>query len=816
MHCWRETDEPTHCWPPGVGGALALARLALQGRLVRSARRDRSSAHRTVHPMSRLPSPAPLFAMISLLTAAGALAQAPPPGATASQLEEIIVTAEKRSEDLEKVPLSVVAYTAETLAETGVEDFDSLAARIPGVTLNSAGPGQSSYSIRGIASVGGNSPTTGLYVDDTPILPSGGDGATASIDPDLFDLARIEVLRGPQGTLYGASSMGGTVRFITNQPSLGKFEGALKGEGSYTEHGGGNGRLDAMLNLPLVAERVALRVVGTYKNFSGFIDRDVGVWAPNPNVPAGLPAYPISPTHPSEIVHNVNSEELTSVRTMLRIAVTDVFTITPSVWVQDLQVGGAPNFDIPAGDSSAPLVQARPFDLSEAYSDHFVLSNLTMTYDLGWGNLLSSTSYLGRRENTPDDETEALEDTFPQGKFIPSVYSPIITTRELTEELRLAFDPQGSRWSGVVGGYFNNADRHYYVNYLTPGYAQFQNSVTTQTLLGGTTLNDFNYGQHGDYAPKQSAAFTELNYALNSQWKLTAGVRWYELEYTAVRYEDGWSNGGPTLSAGSAKNTGFNPKAEVSWQATPDQLYYLSASKGVRPGGVNTSNLAQKGCGQDYGPYQPDSLWNYEFGAKTLWLDNRLTVNGAVYYIRWSDVQQGETLPCSYQITENAGSAIVHGGELEVTGLVGTHLTLSGGVGYTHAVLGADAPNLGGLKGEQLENVPEWNGNASARYQVAVRPGYDGFVRADAQYVGRSYPFFQRTDPSTFQGDYSLLDLRLGVLHRAWELDLFVQNVTDEKAKLSVFLSDNYSATTRTRMFVNPPRTTGLSLLCKF
>src|ERR1700674_3435813 len=194
-------------------------------------------------------------------------------------LEDIIVTAEKRSESLQKVPLSVVAFTSQTLAETGVQDFSSLAARIPGVTLNSAGPGRSSYSIRGIASVGGNAPTTGLYVDETPILPSGGDGANASIDPDLFDLARVEVLRGPQGTLYGASSMGGTVRLITNQPNLAKTEGAVKVVGSDTQHGGGNVRLDAMYNMPLIEDRVALRIVGTYKDFSGFIDRYIGVWA---------------------------------------------------------------------------------------------------------------------------------------------------------------------------------------------------------------------------------------------------------------------------------------------------------------------------------------------------------------------------------------------------------------------------------------------------------------------------------------------------------------------------------------------------------
>jgi iron complex outermembrane recepter protein len=744
----------------------------------------------------------------------GCLAMAQPATANGEQpgtLDDIIVTAEKRSESLEKVPLSVVAYNAQTLSEIGVQDFSSLAARIPGVTLNSAGPGQSSYSIRGVASVGGNAPTTGMYIDETPILPSGGDGATAGIDPDLFDLARVEVLRGPQGTLYGASSMGGTIRLITNQPNLNKEEGAVKVEGSDTEHGGGNVRLDAMYNVPLIDNVVALRMVGTYKDFSGFIDRDVGVWAPNPGA---QPAYPVSPANPSSIVRDVNTEKLYSLRTMLKIAVNDAFTITPSVWVQDLQMGGLPDYDIPSGDSTGPLIQARPFNLSEAYSDRFVLSNITMNYDLGWGSFLSTTSYMHRQETNPDDETEALEDNIPQGQFVPNEYSPIVTTRELTEEMRLAFNPAGWALSGVTGAYFNNANRHYYVDYLTPNYAAlFSNSPSSAPYL---PLSDTNYSQHGDYSPKQYALFTELNYAITSKWKATAGLRWYDMEYTAIRYEDGWSNGGPTLSEGSAKNTGFNPKAELSYQATEEQLYYVSASKGVRPGGVNTSNLAQKGCGQDYGPYGPDSLWNYELGAKTRWFDGALTVNAAAYYIKWSDVQQGDTLPCSYQITENAGAAVVHGGELEVQGNIGAHLQLGAGVGYTKAVLAADAPSLGGTEGEQLENVPLWNGNAFAKYLFHPWAAADGFARLDGQYVGQSYPDFDRTDPATFQRSYALLDLRSGIIQGAWEADVFLNNAFDKQAALSQYISDNYAATTRTRMFTNQPRTAGLSLQWKF
>jgi outer membrane receptor protein involved in Fe transport len=477
-------------------------------------------------------------------------------------------------------------------------------------------------------------------------------------------------------------------------------------------------------------------------------------------------------------------------------------------------MGGLPDYDIPTGDSTGPLIQARPFNLSEAYSDRFVLSNVSMNYDLGWGSFLSTTSYMHRQETNPDDETEALEDNIPQGQFVPNVYSPIVTTRELTEEMRLAFNPAGWALSGVTGAYFNNADRHYYVDYLTPNYAAlFSNSPSSAPYL---PLSDTNYSQHGDYSPKQYALFTELNYAITNQWKATAGVRWYDMEYTAVRYEDGWSNGGPTLSEGSAKNTGFNPKAELSYQATEEQLYYVSASKGVRPGGVNTSNLAQKGCGQDYGPYGPDSLWNYELGAKTRWFNGALTVNAAAYYIKWSDVQQGDTLPCSYQITENAGAAVVHGGEFEVQGNIGEHLQLGAGVGYTKAVLAANAPSLGGTEGEQLENVPLWNGNAFAKFLFHPWAGADGFARADGQYVGQSYPDFDRTDPATFQRSYALLDLRSGIIQGAWEADVFLNNAFDKQAALSQYISDNYAATTRTRMFTNQPRTAGLSLEWKF
>ena len=732
-------------------------------------------------------------------------------------LQEIVVTAQKRAENLQEVPLSIAAFSAETLSETGTDSFSSLAARVPGVAFNDAGPGRSSYSIRGIASIGGNAPTTGFYIDETPIIPSGGDGANATIDPDLFDLARVEVLRGPQGTLYGASSMGGTVRLITNPPDPHRTEGAVKAEGSVTEHGGGNGRLDAMFNLPFMDDRAALRVVGTYKHFSGWIDRQVGVWAPNPNQDPTFPPYPVSPSTPAYVHKGVNTDELYSLRTALKFVVNDQLTITPSVWYQLLKEGGPSNYDVPTGTSGGPLVQARPFDISEAYTDRAILSNVTLNYALSFGSIISSTSFMHRVVITPDDETEALELNFPQGQFVPNSYAPRVTTREFTEELRLAITPEGSAFNAVVGTYYNDANRHYSVNYLTPNYATlFANTYTTQTLLSGVQLSDVNYSQSGDYAPKQYAVFAEGNYNITAQLKLTAGLRWYDLEYTTIRHEDGWSNGGPSLSQGAAKNTGINPKVSVSYEFNTDTLTYATASRGVRPGGVNTSNLAAKGCGQDYGPYEPDSLWNYEVGGKTRWFGGALIANGAAYYIKWKKVQQGETLPCSYQITTNAGEATVRGGELELEGQIGRHLLLTGGAAYTKATLDQDAPNLNGVAGEQLQNVPLWNANASARYSFQPAPDVDAFARIDARYVGTSYPDFSRQDTASFQRSYSIFDLRAGIIRNSWEADIFLDNVTDKQAAISRFISDNYDAASRSRLFTNRPRTLGLSIERRF
>jgi outer membrane receptor protein involved in Fe transport len=751
-----------------------------------------------------------------LLMSTPARAADPAPQEGAAVLPDIVVTAQKRNETLQEAPLSLTVLSAEALAEAGAQGFTDVAARIPGLAVNAAGPGRSSYSLRGIASIGGNAPTTGFYVDETPIVPSGGDGATATIDPDLFDLARVEVLRGPQGTLYGASSMGGTIRLITNQPKINTSESAFKAETSDTQGGGLNGRVDAMVNVPVADNLAALRVVGTYKRMSGFIDRAVGVWAQNTN-PPGFPAYPVSPAAPTQVVRGVNTEERVGMRAALRVVPNENLSVTPALWYQQVNLGAPGDFDTPTGSAGGALVQARPFNVREPSNDHFLMGTLNVNYELGFGNLVSATSFIHRTLLTTEDQTEALEINLPQGRFLPSAYAPTVTTREFTQELRLAIAPAGSSLSGIVGAFFNNTNRHYDVNYVVPGYnARFANSPSSIQLFGPGALSDINYSQNGDYAPKQKALFTEYNYKLSSQLTATAGLRWYQLQYTTVRNEDGLSNGGPSVSKGQARNSGFSPKGSLAYQIDPDALAYATVAKGVRPGGVNTDNLAAKGCGQDYGPYGPDSLWSYELGGKTRWLGGALTADGAVYFMRWSGTQQGETLPCSYQITQNAGAADVQGAELEVEAQLGRNVLVTAGAGYTKATLAEDAPNLGGVNGQQLQNVPLLNLNLGARYAFAITSAVRGFARADLQHVGQSYPDFARSDPATFQRAYTLVDLRGGALSGPWETNVFLNNVFNTRTYLSRFISDNYDASSRSRMFTSRPRTLGVSIQRSF
>ena len=302
------------------------------------------------------------FAASHLASAADAPAAAPD-----EALSEIVVTAEKRDSTVLKTPISITAISGAELDAAGIHDLGTVAAETPGVSIRSAGPGQNEIEMRGLTSSGGAAPTVGFYLDESPLTPpAGANNGKVVIDPNLYDLERVEVLRGPQGTLYGSGSMGGTVKLVTAQPQLNTFGASVELTGSHTQGASDNGSVNFMVNLPLIDDHLSLRVVGTSEHNSGWIDRVVLSDFPlevgfSPTAPPGsviaLPRGNVLGSPASSVYHDVNDEELHSVRGSLLIQVDDSFSITPSVYYQRITQGGYNTFDNPPGTSASRLAQ---------------------------------------------------------------------------------------------------------------------------------------------------------------------------------------------------------------------------------------------------------------------------------------------------------------------------------------------------------------------------------------------------------------------------------------------------------------------------
>jgi outer membrane receptor protein involved in Fe transport len=378
--------------------------------------------------------------------------------APADTLEEIVVTAEKRESTVQKTPISITAITGEDLQARGLTSAQDVVRAVPGVAVSSAGPGQAQYEIRGLSAAGGESPTIGFYLNETPITPpAAATTGKSAIDPDLYDLARVEVLRGPQGTLYGAGSLGGTVKLISNSPDPSGFYGSAQTTVSQTAGGGLNYGEKAMVNLPLFSDVLALRVVGTYGHTSGWIDRIVV-----PNFPlesnGGLTRGNVLGSAASVIHRGVNDERLTGGRIALLTKPTDALTITPSIFYQNITQGGMNAFDGVPGT----LAHYQPFDVAEPYSDRFTVYSLPASYAAEKFTITSASSYWTRTSTQTQDASEALQNSLgipafdvAAGGIGAAQGREVDTTNEFSQELRFASNgDEPFQW--ILGGFYSN------------------------------------------------------------------------------------------------------------------------------------------------------------------------------------------------------------------------------------------------------------------------------------------------------------------------------------------------------------------------
>jgi outer membrane receptor protein involved in Fe transport len=761
--------------------------------------------------------------------ALGAAAWAEPAGTAAGpaqdqELQEIVVTAEKRESTVQKTPISITAISGADLQAQGLTDMQSVAQEVPGISFKTSGPGQTEYEMRGLTSTGGESPTVGFYLDDAVLTPAAmAQNGKTVVDPSLFDLNRVEVLRGPQGTLYGAGSMGGTIKLVTNQPDPHAFAGNIEVIGSDTADGGGfNHDENIMLNIPLIQDVVALRLVGTDKFVDGWIDRKV--LNPFPVEVNGSTARgDVAGAPVAEDVRHSNWERLQGGRATLLVQPSDRFSITFGAMHQDLKQGGPNTIDSP------PLTEThyQPFDVAEPFKDTFDLYTMTLKLNFDPFQIVSASAYWDRQQNQTQDISEAMQDYI--GHFFgPPASWPFSSTqtvneagntwfglgagtiteddytRQFSEELRIASTGNGPlQW--LAGGYYSSfgATSHVY-SFYPAGADGFDAD------FGTTNLAD----NHRKVDIDQYALFGEVSYLLPGNFKASLGARYYEYHSNSITSVSGVSaNGTSNPLYGLAQNSGVTPKIDLAYIPDDNTTLYGTVSKGFRPGGPNSPIPVPPCLSQAPTQFGPDSVWNYELGEKLRFLNSRVSINGDIYYEDWTNVQQQVAPTCGFKFTANAGKATVYGAELEVAVVLSPGFVLSQNIGYTNAKNSTTLAAANVVSGERLLDVPQVTANTSLSYKQPLNERLNLVARVTNSYVDsiQDITYTRNSLPP-----YDLVGFRLGVENERWSAFLFADNLTNKMALLGDTGALSANISILNRIATNQPRTVGADLSFKF
>ncbi len=765
--------------------------------------------------------------------------------AASDQLATITVTAQKRAESAQSVPLSMTTFTGAALQEKAITTFFDYATKVPNLSFAPTGDGIGTARTVAIRGISGNN-VTGFYIDDTP-LPD-------SLDPRVLDVARIEVLRGPQGTLYGARSMGGTVRIITQKPDLEHYSATLDGGVSSTDHTTQpNYTGDAIVNLPLIRDTMALRLTGFFDREAGYFKRS---FCSNPAAAAAMTCTPLA-TSGITTLNDIGAVDTSGGSAELTIRFNDRFEILPRIMLQKATYNGFPLADylstpgngigypvaggaytLPAAMNPSSLTQARWYNVPEGGYDSWGLYSLAMHLKTGLGEFVSSSSYFNRKVFETEDETDflyaALESYFgvpPQ----PSSISEEKDYQQFSQEVRFVSSLSGPV-QFVAGGFYSDLHGRlpfasYYPGATLPGLDALDAQGAAPITPGYPNLvfaQDF----HSDY--KESAFFGQVSYRPIDPLKITLGLRWYHDTGTSYGYEAGLAAGcGPPVLSPTANTSenGINPKYEVDYHLTHNAMVYVNVAKGFRPGGVvpivpagsSTTNcaadLAQVAPSisiADTRSFRSDSLWNYELGTKTAWLQNRMTIDAAIFDIRWNNIQQEILLSCGFQFIANAGAAESKGGEFELRARPVEPLEFSLGLGYQNAKITKASSFSPQPVGSPVYDVPDWTGDASLTYTKPITADWTFVGTGDYSYMGRRFSGNNNPAQPRELGSYRLVDLRLAIQHGIMEYALVGKNLTNDIANLGDNRSIAAETPGRPRLAINQPRTIGLEVRAKF
>ena len=773
-----------------------------------------------------------LLAGASLLVAAGpAVAQ------SATEVEEIVVTATKREESLQKVPFSINAQTAEDIQRSGSMNLEDLSRNVAGLAVQNLGPGQSQVSVRGVSAgqvvrdQPGVKEQVGVYLDESAISLS-----LFTPDVDLFDLNRVETLRGPQGTLFGSGSVGGTIRYITNQPRLGETGGALEAGVNQIDGGGIGGDLKGAVNLPM-GDKAALRAVGYWTSYGGFVDA-------------------IGPAAGKDI----NDGERYGGRISVLLEPTDNLRLTPRVIYQKVESNGFNRSEIwnLYANPQTTTVPATTFKenqqflrLREKFTDEMVLADLKIEATLTDGiDLTSVTSYL-RRDILVSRDASALTGSVSVDLGFPAagvaLASNLRDTTKLdtfSQEVRLASTGDGPlQW--VVGAFYTDIERTYDQRLPTPGYDAYTDARfgagTSAAVANGFPLNS-PYNANLPYSIQQYAVFGEASYQLTERLKATAGARYYNFEEERSFKSGGLFSNGDNQTD-KTKSDGVSPRVILSYAATDDITINAGASKGFRLGGVNDPlnaglcTAADRALFGGFQSYKDESLWNYELGMKAR--RGGATFNVAGFYNKISNLQVTlDAGSCSSRIVFNVDKAHASGVEFELALNPARGLTfdISGSVmdsKFDTTLPGALTAATGIRDGNRLPSVPKFQVTVSGGYEFPVTDSLTGFVNGSIQHVGSRYtqPADQENNPRTFVHglpylgapasasttvdlnlpSYELANISAGVEREdGLTITAYINNLTNENAKLS--FDRERGGRARLGYAVNPPRTYGISL----
>lgn len=803
----------------GVAVLPGVIKLRFQGVLTMSDRSAKSSAMRASGQGLALS----LLASTALALCSPALAQETQTSQTA--LEEIVVTAQKRSENLQNVPISIQAFGTEKLNQLQVSDFDDYVKFLPSVSFQSSGPGFAQVYFRGVANGGdGNHstslPSVGVYLDEQAITTIQG-----ALDIHVYDIARVEALAGPQGTLYGASSQSGTLRLISNKPDASAFAAQVSGEINSIKSGEVGYQLEGFANIPL-SDNAAIRLVGWYDKEGGYID----------NVPATR-TYPasggISRSNAALARKDYNDAETYGARAALKIDLNDNWTTTATVMGQKQDTTGNFSYDRATGDLKVKRY------LPESSQDEWYQAALTVEGKVGNFDLTYSGSYLSRKGTTEQDYSDysyfydlayGYYNTDNNGNPTdPSqAINGIDRYMKTSHELRLA-SPAEARLR-FVGGLFYQRQRHNIEqNYIIANLADSSAiSIKPDNIwLTKQIRIDRDY-----------AAFGELTYDITDKLSALGGIRVFKYNNTLSGFfgfrsnegnGNGRCNGRPPVVEGSpctnlaadnvttkpkaSKDTDFIHKLNLTYKATDDALVYLTWSRGFRPGGVNRRGTLP--------PYGADFLNNYEAGWKTTLADGRLRWNGAAYWQDWKNFQFSTLGLNGLTEINNAASARIKGIETDLTVRLTEGFTVSAAAAYNDAKLSQNY--CGSLKadgspetvcanppapdGTRLPITPKFKGNVVARYEFGIGE-MDAFFQGSVAHNGNSFADLELADRAItgVQKGFTTIDLSAGVQQNGWAIEAFVTNLNDDRGDVSRSIQCNpctivYSVPNQPRMF---------------